>query len=417
MKLAKNKADISKYSEKLYFYIGIIFIPCIAFFPILGNSFSYWAADDDWMLLQNPSVYNFDWDTIIGYFTTFYHGQYSPLNTLAYSIIYQFWGMDPFAYHLVSLIFHILNSILVYHFVRDLLNQANHKILDARNYNSLIAFLTAVLFSIHPMQVESVAWISASKIVFSTTLFLCAMIMYQSYVNRGKKKLYWTSLILFLLSFGFKEQVVVLPVCLLLIDYMLNRNLFSAIVIKEKVPFFLVALILGIIEIIAQNSAFEAKLANEYYELYQRIILACYNISQYIVKLLIPFDLSYWYPFPMNPGEKLPVRFWVYPIFFLLIPIYFIIWIKDPKNKLIVFGSVFFLVNLFLMLHIIPMSRKVVMADRYVYVACIGYFLILSDFFVKWILQDKRCKLKIAVAIFYILYFCAYTFLYSKNWK
>lgn len=397
-------------------------LAALVFIPMLDNGFAYMAADDNWMLYNNAQVYSLDWGNIVHYFTSFFHGQYSPVNTLAYSVIYSIFGMNPFWYHVFSLMLHIFNTLLVYNFIHTLLQFSVPKkgLTLSKNNSIRIAFFTALLFAIHPIQVESVAWISASKVVFYAFLFLECLVLYLKYIEKRKNKYYIIALILFIISFGIKEQTVILPLCCLLIDWYLKRNWEKGRLLIEKIPFFVVAIGLGIVEVIGQQSFFGYNLEYHYYPFFQRMFLACYAIPEYLFKLFLPLHLSYWYAFPMKPGEPLPVIFWFYPLVVLAI-LFFLYRSWKTGKRYILFGAGFFFVNVVLALHIIPMSRGVMMADRYMYLSSIGMFFIisvlLSGLFKQLKAGGASWYLYAISFILYIIYLGSYTYVYANHWS
>src|SRR5690606_17798844 len=155
----------------------------LSFYPSLFSDFQM-EWDDQWMVFQNPML---TYSTIGDFwysFIYFFHGQYSPLNQLYYYGIYILAGFDPTAYHLGSLIIHVVNSILVYRLIFGL----SSIISDQSNTNRKVGFAlaSALIFAIHPLQVESVAWISASKVLLYTTFTLLGMLSYLRYKNHAK---------------------------------------------------------------------------------------------------------------------------------------------------------------------------------------------------------------------------------------
>lgn len=398
----------------------LVLLPLVVFYPMLDNGFATGAGDDDWMLYNNAQVYSLRFDNILSYFTSFYQGQYSPINTLAYAVIYYFYGMDPFWYHLFCLALHVANILLVYTFINCLLKLSPSAAAGSKTAHEYqgIALITALLFAIHPMQVESVAWIAASKVVFYSLLFLIALCFYLKYLETRKKRYYVITVILFVVSFGIKEQTVVFPFCLFAIDYYLKRKLITRKVIVEKLPFLVIAAGLGFIEIIAQDTAFSHKLANDYYPLSQRVFLACFSLTEYIFKLVAPVNLSYWYQFPMAPGESLPARYYFYPAVTAALVYYYYRFVLEKKRYL-VFGASFFIINLILTLHIVPMARGVVMADRYIYLSCIGVFFIIGQLLTRLLRQTStslRFYSYIGAAGMYILLIGQYAYRYADSW-
>lgn len=179
----------------------------------------------------------------------------------------------------------------------------------------------------------------------------------------------------------------------------------------RKIPFFLLSIYGGLITILSQGISAKELI----YSFTERIFLACYALFEYLTKCLIPFNLSYLYPFPMLPGESIPVRFWVYP--FILIAIIYCIYLS--RKNIILFTSLFFLIHIAVALHIISISRFTITADRYIYISCICVC-----FFVVYTFFDKLYRgtlLKKLTAIFcitiYSLYLGIYSNLYTKVWK
>jgi hypothetical protein len=394
-------------------------ITTILYLAVLNNGFS--VLDDPWMLVKNKQVFSLEPANITAYFTSFYYGQYSPLNTLVYGVIYALFGLSPFWYHSFSLILHVFNVLLVFWFIKYLLQLSAR--FDSRyaipsNQHIPIAFITALFFSIHPMQVESVAWIAASKILLYSFLFLLSLIYYLRFIGNNKISGYLISIILFILSFGAKEQTIILPFCLVAIDYFLRRNLISKKVILEKLPYFLIALLLGLMSVRAQASGFKKIMDLYYYPLGQRMVFANFSLIKYLIKLVIPFKLSRFYPFPMASGKQVPLIYYIYPALVLVLLAFIYRFYKAGK-RYIIFGSAFFIINLLLTLDIIPMARKTVNADRYIYLSCIGFFFVMAisgvNFFNK--LSSGRQKIFIISICTYLCYLMAYTAIYTHNWK
>lgn len=165
-------------------WINTLFISVLAaatliiFYQIIGHAFLY-RVDDSWMVINKMTESGFTRPNIQHIFTTVYYGQYSPINQLYYVLLFQIGRYDASWFHGGSLLFHVLNVIIVYRLIFLLLARStdSHKA-------AFIAFFTALIFAVHPAQVESVAWISASKIVlggfflFDRIIAICAI--YQS---------------------------------------------------------------------------------------------------------------------------------------------------------------------------------------------------------------------------------------------
>lgn len=401
--------------------IFLLLLGVVLYFSMLDNWYSGFAGDDDWMVYENLQVFDLSFGNVKGYFSSFYRGQYSPLNTLSYGVIYHFFGINPLYFHGFSLILHVCNSLLVLQLVRTLLivRNKNSSFSDTANDSSIIAFVVAVLFLVHPMQVESVVWVSASKVLLYSFFLLSSLVFYLWYIDTSKKIYFFLTIILFVLAFGAKEQTVVFPLLLVLVDWYLGRDLKGKKIIMEKIPFFLLSLCFGIVTLFAQQSGFSHKLANEYYPLIDRVFLASYAFVEYLIKLTVPFKLSAWYKFPMEPGEVLPSVYFFYPVIVLFLG-YFLWHFWKEKNFLIVFGTLFFIINVVLTLHLLPMARGVLMADRYVYLGSIGIFYILSSYLVTFYHSSpsgQRRKLIVSSFTLYLLCLSGYTFWYIDHWN
>ncbi|MDR3250918.1 MAG: hypothetical protein LBT42_04550 [Tannerella sp.] len=423
------------------FYLPLILVVAafVVLFPILGNELLR-AWDDYWMVVNSYTQPNFAWDNLVSIFTDTPNGQYGPVNQLCYTTIHFICSYNPLGYHLFSLLVHSGNVLLVYLLIDRLLTAKKETAsclavteqpatasehlavkeqlvtsdpLADRGKRKVVAFFTALLLAVHPMSVESVAWVSASKVLLFSFFTLSAMLTYLHFLQNGKRRNYIFTFGLFVLACGSKEQAVTLPFGLLLIDLMLKRNFKSRNVWVEKLPFLLFAIAFGLFTTTLQDPELITNRAG--YPLIQRIPLACYALTEYIVKLLIPYKLLYLYPFPMPPGDALPLRFWLY---LGLIP--FLIgglW-HYRKNWPLVFGVLFFLLNIALTIHIAPMSRYALVADRYVYLPSVGIFFIFVWYSVHYLNSKISMKLKwiYIPVIFYFLYLGIYAHQRTYVW-
>lgn len=370
-------------SRELFFIIGLIVVILVVYYPILKHDFLY-TWDDRWQVLSVYTYNGLTWKNINNIFSNFYMGQYSPLNQLFYTITYELFGVNPLAFHSINLCWHISCVLLTYVFIK--------KILLLMNYNKenqsvrWIAFCVALLMGIHPVQVEPVSWLSASKILVQAFFFMLGLVCYLFYLQKEKVRYYLLCICSFILAFLCKEQAAIFPFCLLLLDYIAKRNFRNLNLWIEKVPFFMLSLCFGLITLISfSQMAREMVNGTNTYSLFYRFVFMSYSVTEYVTKLILPVKLMYVYPFPIAHNEALPFMFYIYPL--ILIGLFILFW-KGRKQYVLVFGSLFFVIQLLLMLHIIPMPRFYICADRYLYLACIGFF-----FIVVWYLFELRRSL------------------------
>jgi len=404
----------------------LICLACLLVFaPVVFLDFQR-GWDDGWMVMNHYTVMGFTWDNLRAVFTEFYSAQYSPVNEIIYMAIYAAFGYNPAVYHLYLLVFHVVNACLVLLFIQRFIENRIDKLTARR-----VAFVTALLFAIHPLQVESIAWIAASKIPLYTFFALLFLLSYIRYIHTEKTGFYFVAFLLFACSFGSKEQSVVLPLLLPLIDWALNRTPLACgektsensikkkswgYLLLEKAPFFLFALFAGLYTYANQSASVIDRWAG--YPFDQRLVFCCYSLAGYFGKLVFPVNLLYLYPFPMAPGKELPAGFFVYPVITIVAAIVLIKIIRR-KDWPVIFGILFFLANMVLMLHLVAMSRFSIMADRYVYLPSVGIFFIAAWYAVPW-LQKMAANGKkwifIPVAI-YLLYLGSYAHFRNYVWK
>jgi hypothetical protein len=383
-------------------------ITLLVYSPVLWNDFLYYW-DDQWQVMNHFTEGGINAQNLWAILTGFYGGQYSPVCQYLYLILYSMFGYNPLPFHLLSLLLHTGCVVLVYAIVKKLIYDNEH----AR----LISFITALLFAVHPMNVETVAWISADKITAYAFFYLSAIFTYIIFLNKNGIQYYIVSAVLFVLSFGSKEQAVTLPVCLLVLYLIKGYSLKDKKVWIQLAPLFALSVVFGIITMLSQASNNGGVLSGqETYPLWQRIVLACYSFIEYVTKFFLPYNLLYIYPFPMRNGEALPDWMLVYPALVLIFSTAF--W-KYLSRGVLAAGLTFFVVHIAITLHIIPMSRFVVIADRYIYLACIGLAFIVSSYFVKLITTVKGTarKSSMVAGLFIALFLGAYSNMRCRDWK
>ncbi len=347
----------------LFPVILIISLTFLSFLSILDNNFVLW--DDKVFITNNELIKDLSWDNLWIIFTSFYKEFFSqPLVLLSFSLEFYFFQLDPFFYHLDNLILHIFNTILVFSLILMLSKRIS------------ISFIAAILFGVHPLHVESVAWIAERKDVLSTFFFLQAIILYMAYKKKSQPIFYYVSLFLFILALFCKAMAVTLPVVLLLCDY-LDSRAFDKRAFMEKVPFFLISFMFGIATLLLHQPAMNVKyaLAPVSY-----ILISIWSIFFYLSKIIIPVNLSAYYPYP-EAVNALSTEYLLPP--FLLIALIAVVFYSRKWTREIIFGSLFFLVTILPVLKLIPVGDTFA-ADRYMYIPSIGLFYIAGVIF-NWV--------------------------------
>ena len=290
----------------------------------MKNGFTNW--DDEFYVVNNASLRGPDWKGIL---TQPVVSNYHPLTVLTLAFNYAISGTESWSYLFLNLLLHVINTILVFIFIYRISGQ-----------KTIVAFLTALLFGIHPLHVESVAWVSERKDVLYTLFFILSLMQYWRFLKSGKSTGFWLCFLFFILSLLSKPAAIILPLVLFLLDYWGDRQ-FSKKIIIEKIPFFLIAGLFAVVTL--QLQSVTAMTSLDVYPLWVRLLFACYVIMIYLVRFFIPYPLSAFHPFP--PPDNLGWEVYLSPLFILVL-LYFI-W-RFRKNKSIVFGLSFFVINVLL---------------------------------------------------------------------
>jgi protein O-mannosyl-transferase len=393
----KNPSTTAKdtNSERWKYYSAltiILILSFIIYLPVLQNSFVW---DDDFYIKNNPLIYSINLNE---FFTQYVMGNYHPVTMLTLAIEYQFFGLNATGYHAVNLLLHLLNVLLVFYTVFLLSNKIG------------VALVASLLFGIHPMHVESIAWAVELKDLLYTFFFLLSYFFYLKYLIDPQKKNYTLSLLLFLVSLLSKAMAASLPIVLILTDYFKGRKINGKIFL-EKIPFFLLSITFGIVAILAQQSSGATDIID--FAFPQRILFACYGFISYLVKLIFPLQLSAFYPYPVNGGENIPIYLYVYLILFISLVVSVIYSLRFTKK--IFFCLAFFTATVFLVLQLLPVG-KTIMADRYSYISSIGIFYLAGEGF--HLLWSKKLKSTAIILLsIFIVFFSVKTYARCGVWE
>ena len=393
MRLEATLDHISARKVKISFtwlkYAGLVSICVAVFFPTFYNGFQL-EWDDQWMLINHELVLNPTWGNIWYYLTHYVDGQYFPLNQLYYLGLFEWFGFNPTVYHLGSLLIHSCNVVMVYFLVWALISQ-----LDSGHEGcNFLALGTALLFAIHPLQVEAVAWISASKVLWYGFFTLGSLLLYLFYLRSGKRRYLFLVFLGYGLGFMCKEQMIILPLLLVLFDLFVSRGEINRKRLwLEKIPFFAFALILWYGA--SQSGLGVTEVGG--YSLDQRLALGSYCFNVYVFRFLAPVGLLHFYDYPIRAGESLPLIYYAYIVLVLFVG--YGAWeLFRGRSKLLLFALLFFIINLVLVLHIIPSPRTYMAADRYMYLPIIGLGMTMM-----WLLSKLSTKLKYDKGVKYAL--------------
>ncbi|HDL64578.1 MAG TPA: tetratricopeptide repeat protein [Proteobacteria bacterium] len=273
----------------------LIILNFIAFFPVLTGEFLNW--DDEENVVFHRDIREFGPDNFIWIFHDFTVGDFKPLAWVSYSVDYAFWRLNPFGYHFGNLLLHTASGVLVLLLFYSL---GTRFYSGARYHLIWPAFLAALFFSLHPLRVESVGWISERKDVLCGFFYLAAIITYLRYRVKRLPGWYLLVLLLSLLAMLSKPMAVTIPLIMILVDLLVPRNNTLPRVsnrrwIIEKIPFFLLALIVGLVAIYGQTRH-QAMVPLHLVGPGERVMLFCNTLTFYLSKIIFPVRISAAYP-------------------------------------------------------------------------------------------------------------------------
>jgi protein O-mannosyl-transferase len=384
----------NKYRESL-FSIRPDIIICL--FIVITTLTVYWQVrnhsfinyDDGMYVTGNQYVQEgLNLKSISWAFSNTFAANWHPITWLSHMLDVQIHGMNAGSHHLTSLFFHIANTLLLFLVFRKMTG----KIWQSS--------LVAALFAIHPLHVESVAWISERKDVLSTLFWLLAMWSYARYAEKPGLIRYLTVFIFFILGLMTKPMLVTLPFVFLLLDYWplqrfkLNhkddaikkseKRLPILLLVWEKVPFFIFSLLTSVVALVAQhNKGAVASIGR--FTLFSRIENAIVSYVSYIGKMIWPGNLAAFYPHPGN------LSVWKVAGSCLLLTLITYIAIRSIRLRpWFIMGWLWYIGTLVPVIGIVQVGLQA-MADRYTYIPLIGLFIIIAwgvpELAIRWRLK------------------------------
>src|SRR3989475_3697698 len=357
----------------------IAFSTFAAFLPALQNQFVSW--DDAENFLDNPHYRGLGWTHLRWMWTT-HLGHYIPLTWMTLGLDYLLWGLNPVGYHLTSLLLHAANAVVFFFVVRRILTLALPSPSERGQALAVSAGVAALVFAIHPLRVESVAWATERRDVLSGLFYLLTILMYLRAYEFGARGRgwYWLAVAVFVCALLSKSMVVNLPVVLLIVDIYPFRRLGGVIgwwseparrVYVEKIPFVLLAAAASAIAIMAQSSV-HAALSLAQLSVPGRLAISAYGVSFYLWKMVVPLNLSPLYerPLTLNPSAMPFVL--NYGLVLALTAIVLALRRRAPGLLAVWFAYV---VVLLPVLGIFQSGPQIA-ADRYTYLAGLGWALL-----------------------------------------
>ena len=381
--------------SRYYLATSIALITFVVYLAALGNEFVSW--DDGTYVYANSHIRSFNLTFLKWAFFDFYASNWHPLTWISHALDYAVWGLKPWGHHLTNIILHVVNTFILIFLVVRLIDRAKGSTISSEPPSFLnertitvAAGVTGLLFGLHPLHVESVAWVAERKDLIFTLFYLLSVAMYVRSEKGGiSEKIpgisalrlinarHLPSLCFFILALLGKPMAVTLPFVLLILDWYPLKKIQSirtfGIALIEKLPFIALSVVSSILTILAQKTG-DAFQLMKIVPLSTRIIVAAKSLIAYLWNVIFPFHLVPFYPYP-EKWSPAPTEYLLAIIPLIGITVACVALARKQKLWLAVWGC--YVVALLPVLGIVQVGRQA-MADRYMYFPSIGPFLILG---------------------------------------
>lgn len=336
--------------------IAIVACALVAYAHSFTNAFVTW--DDTYLIYFNPAIKSISFQTLHRIFTTYDPELYIPFTLFTYQIDYLVGGLNPTLFHFHSFVLHAASAVLLFFIFKKVSNER-------------IGFLVALLFAIHPLNVEAVAWASGRKDVLAIFWCFASIALWLRSRERQSLKFCVLSLSAFLLALLAKVVVLTLPLLLLLLDFREHRR-WSRALFAEKIPYFALSVLFGIIALIGKESLTSASTFTE------KFLMAAKSSMFYLEKIFFPTSLAPLYPYTHEIEFSSPDFF--VPLL-LCTALIIAAFIALRRSREAAFGISFFFVSLLPTFTSFVKGRELeyyIGSDRYPYLASVGIFFLVA---------------------------------------
>lgn len=407
------KDDTSTLNTPLWRWaLGILslLITALVMWPTLGNGFVNWDDGDN--IENNPYIRTLDGTAISDVFgEDQINGAYMPLTQVSWMLDYASAEKDatgkPGAapFHRTNLLLHLLNVLLVYLLAYRL------------SGNSLVAAFTALLFGIHPMHLEAVAWATSRKDVLMGAFFLGGLLLYQRALDKagedGRPSTLRQVLVaaLFFAALLSKGVAIVFPFALLLLDWFAGRGKDWKRMLLEKTSLFAASLVFALLAFMGQR---EGQAMGELGDIsiLESLLIGCYGLVNYLIEAIVPFRLSAFHPYPYIEASDMPA--WLYAMPLLTLLFFALVYWRLRRNRILLFGLGFFLLCLLPVLQFLPFSIAA-FAERFTYLPYFGLFFA-AAMGMHW-LAGRYGKLVWGAPVLLLGIYGVLTFGHAKTWE
>lgn len=357
---------------------------------IFQNDFTTW--DDNRYITDNQLLIEGDLSELI---LQPFDGHFHPVTMISLKVDYLIGGLKPLMFQATNVLLHLLNVLLVFKLLQRLFD------------DNKMALIIAAFFGLATVNVESVAWMSERKNVLSTFFYLLTALYYLKSIDN--KKNYFLSLLFFTLGIFSKVTVISIVPCLFLFDLVRHKKGFYDL--KRKLPFVVLAIVFGLIAVSAQSDLKVESLSSSYGWI-DKLAMSSYAFTMYFVKPFYPVGMSAIYPYPINESA-----FYLYGYYLItpVITIVGIVFFAMRKQTVLLFGLLFFIFNIFLLLKFFDFPLgDYILADRYDYIPMIGLGIFSFGLFKLFFKSGDMAGIVLSG---FIVLNIPFTFFQIKTWK
>lgn len=382
-------ADLADFSKNYVYLLLVIATAALVYYPTLDNEFVW---DDHAFIAENENIHSLG--NIPSFFTHDVEGLYRPVRTVFYALSYAIFGLHPFWYHLQALLIHVIASVLVFYIIL--------RLADSR----FIAFAASLIFAVHPVHAEAIAFITASFDQIAIIFYLAAFLLYIKTSRKGKlvnMDQYYLALFFFILAAFSSEIALTLPLVIVVYDWLFVEGHYKAL--KEKlrfyIPFF--AALAGYLVI---RFLFIGVIARAPVDTVSQYFLGLLTFTKvivgYLYVLFYPKNLAIERTVPFAASiTELAVLISIAVIAILLSIAYYF----RHRNKLVTFSILFFFITLLPVSNIIPIQRFI--AEAYLYLPMLGFALVASvavHYLLKNIAEHRKGMAVLIIVLLMIPY-------------
>ena len=383
---------------------------CLAYLPSLGGEFVTW--DDNRNFLDNPAYRGLGLTQLAWMWTSTHMGHYVPLTWMTLGLDYALWGMNPLGYHIQNVLLHGLNAALVLTVARRVFAIAGVSA-DGDDDAVWPSVLAALVFAVHPLRVESVAWITERRDMLSLLWYLTSALCYLRFVGSGGRRWYWASLVTFAMSLLSKATSMTLPAALLVLNVYPLRRLGGRAgyatqsarrVVLELIPFGLLSVAAAVLSIFALHPPAQRTLA-------EKLAVSAYSLAFYAWKTIWPTSLA---PLYEMPGRVDPAATRYLVSYGAVAALAVAAWLVRRRWPGVTAALAAFFLTMLPMLGAVQNGPQIA-ADRYTYHAAPILGLLVGAAWARWC--RATLAIRLAAAGFVLIALGAATWRQSSYWR